>query len=97
MKAIRKNVLLEQKFTKKIHTIITSIDQSKPSEEEYKVVIKVLQLGAECPTNEIKEGDIVFLNNYASPLKVEKVSGKVGDNEIINKTIFSYEDIVGKE
>ena len=97
MKAIRDRVLIEQTFTKKISTLITSLDQSKPSADEYKVITKLLQLGGEIKDSELQIGDIIFLNNFATPQKVEKISGEVGSDKIVNHAIFSYDDIIGKE
>lgn len=94
MKVIRKNVLIEQTFTKKTSLIIHSPD-GEPSADEYDVSTKLVQLGGECPTDELSPGDTVFLNNYATPLKVERVSKT--DEKLVNNAIFNYDDIVGKE
>jgi preprotein translocase subunit Sss1 len=95
MIAIRKNVLVEQVFTKKISLIIANADDTKPSTDEYNNVIKLVQLGKECPTDELKIGDVLHLNNYASPLKV--VTKSKTDKIITNLAIYNYEDIVGKD
>jgi len=95
MKAIGKNVLLEQIFTKKTSLIIVNANDDKPSAEEYDVTTKLVQMGADCPLNELEVGDTIFLNNYATPLRVERVSKT--DEKLVNNTIFAYGDIVGKE
>ena len=96
MKAIGKNILVEQIFTiKKGSVIILDLDGEKPSADKYDNKIKLVQLGEHCPTEEIGVGDFIFLNNYATPLKVE-VKSKT-EKKVVNLAIYNFEDVVGKE
>tara|TARA_R110000796_G_scaffold118353_2_gene231936 strand:- start:398 stop:688 length:291 start_codon:yes stop_codon:yes gene_type:complete len=96
MKAIGKNILVEQIFTKKKGSvIIVDIDNKKPSADKYDNKIKLVQLGKGCSTEEISVGDILFLNNYATPLKVE-IKSKT-EKKVVNLAIYNFEDVVGKE
>ena len=96
MEAIGKNILVEQIFTiKKGSVIILDLDGEKPSADKYDNKIKLVQLGKDCSTEELKVGDFIFLNNYATPLKVE-VKSKT-ERKVVNLAIYNISDVVGKE
>lgn len=100
MKAVRKYVLIEQKFTKKGTSSIILPEGVKDQEAlKYDVVLTLKQMGKECPTDELEIGDKVLINQYAQPTRVNNISGSLtkDDNEIINEAIYSYDDIVGVE
>ena len=94
MKAVRNNVLVKRVFTKKTSLIIANLDGT-PSADEFDIVTTIEGLGDECPKEEIKVGDVIHLNIYASPKRVEKVTKE--DKLVVNLCIYAYDDIVGKE
>lgn len=99
MIAIRKYVLVEQKFTKKENSNIIIPGQEENKDLTYEISLTVKQLGQECPKEELFVGDKIIVNEYAKPQKIDNIKGSFdkADKEIINEAIYSYEDIVGKE
>lgn len=101
MKAIGKNVLIEQKFEKLKEASNIILPETAKKEDDlynYKVTLTLLQKGKEC-AEEAKVNDIVHLKNYATPSKIINLEGSYKDDSkiIINHAIYEYDAIVGVE
>ena len=91
MKVLGKRVLIEQKMVKKKSVIIRT--NNSKEEDVYDIHFKVLQLGSECPENEIKVGDTPIFGKHTqfNTVKVLKKTEK----EVILNAIIHYDDIEG--
>lgn len=97
MKAIKNYLVVEQVFTKKKSSSIITLGD-KPTEDMYSIKLTVKQLGGTISEDaEIKVGDVILLNTYAKPIRVNKISGKPGDQTIVNEVLYHYDDVVGLE
>lgn len=92
MKVLGKRVLIEQTLTKKESKIIMA---GKNNEDSFNTSYKVLALGPECPTDEIKIGDIPIFGKYGEPQSI-KILEK-SEEKMIAHIIVPYDDIIGIE
>lgn len=96
MKAIKDYLLVTQTFTKKKESKIITLGD-KPTEDTYDITLEVKQLGKGLTDVEVEVGDKILLNTYANPIRVNKISGKPGDQTVINEVLYHYDDVVGLE
>lgn len=93
MKAVRNKVLVEQTYTKVVKSIhLLNEDKDTGDTNKWTMESKLLQLGAEVETTEIKEGDKILLSPYASCLASKEVSSEDGIK--VRHEVYDYTDIV---
>ena len=94
MRAIGRRVLVEIITTKKQRHIIVG-DKQAP-EDEFTTTYKVLQMGPDCPPEEVKVGDVPIFEAhgiFVGSKTIEETKGV----KLTRHAIISYDEIAGIE
>ncbi len=100
MKPLKQTVLLDKvhtKLVKESKIIMLAEDKAAPNQDRYSVKYVVKQISEAIENPDIKVGDIVYLSTYASPQHTERLSGKTGDEQVVDEVLYNYEFIIGKD
>lgn len=95
MKAIGNNVVIETTLTSKEKKVILLGDEANKDKYEAKHIIISVGNGNEVEKSEVKVGDEPIFAHYYEPFHSENVSGKEGDDKIIQQSIAGIGQIVG--
>jgi len=92
MRAIGRRVLVEIITTKKQRHIIVG-DKQAP-EDEFTTTYKILQMGPDCPTDEVKVGDIPIFEAHGVFVGSKTIK-EVKNVELTRHAIIAYDEIAG--